>query len=116
MNEAGLDVVFFTAEKNNSFGFGNIQVEEGKTRPIAKMEGKRKERTQKCVAASLSVQLYVHVHVSRPGGLSGVCGQLAPISPLKQSSTGRLAAQERKQSLSNSRWRTACAFTAETHV
>ncbi len=74
----------------------------------------------KCVAKSLSVQLCLHVCVSYPGFLSGVCGSLAPISPLEQSGTGRLAgllaAQERKQSLSNSRWRTACAYTAETYT
>lgn len=64
-----------------------------------------------CTAA-----LCLHVHVSYPGFLSGVCGSLAPISPLEQSGTGRLAAQERKQPLSNSRWRTACAYTAETHI
>lgn len=29
---------------------------------------------------------------------------------------GWLAAKERKQSLSNSRWRTACAYTAETYT
>lgn len=61
-----------------------------------------------------------HVYVSHWRVLSGVCGSLAPISPLEQSRTGRLAgwlaAQERKRSLSNSRWRTACAYSAETHT
>lgn len=60
------------------------------------------------------------VYVSYPGFKSGVCGSFAPISPLEQSGTGRLAswlaAQERKRSLSNSRWRTACAYTAEKHA
>lgn len=74
----------------------------------------------KCVAKSLSLRLCLHVYVSYPGFLSGVCGSLAPISPPERSGTGRLAgwlaAQERKQFLSNSRWRTACAYTAETHT
>lgn len=51
---------------------------------------------------------------------SGVCSSFASISLLEQSSTGSLAgwlaSQERKQSLSNSRWRTACAYTAEAHT
>ena len=73
-----------------------------------------------CVVKSLSVHMCLHVYVSYPGVLSGVCGSLVPISALERSGTGRLAgwlaAQERKQSLSNSRWRTACAYTAETHT
>lgn len=72
----------------------------------------------KWVTKSLSVPICLNV--SYPGFLSGVRGSLVPISALEQSSTGRLAgwlaAQERKQSLSNSRWRTACAYTAETHT
>lgn len=93
----------------------------GKQSLKSKTEGKRKERrlfVLECAAKSLSFQP-VRVYVSHPGFLSGVCGGLAPVSPLEQSGTGRpagwLAAQERKRPLSNSRWRTACAYTAETH-
>lgn len=90
-------------------------------------ERERIERLSACVfvvqcvvKSSLCFQLRRHVYVSYPACLLRVCVSLAPVSSLEQSSTGRpagwLAAQERKQSLSNSRWRTACAYTAETHI
>lgn len=73
----------------------------------------------KCLPFQLCMCMYMCMCVSYPVCLSGVCGRLASIS-LLQSSTGKqagwLAAQERKQSLSNNRWRTACAYTAETHI
>lgn len=65
------------------------------------------------------------VPLSQPGSFffffgSGVCSGPVPISPPEQGCTGRLAgwlaAQERKRPLSNGRWRTACAYAAETHT
>lgn len=91
----------------------------GKQSLKSKKEGKRKKsRVSLYVFVKMSGFDIVcpAVYASYPGFLSGVCGSLAPISPLEQSGTGRLAAQERKQSLSNNRWRTACAYTAETHI
>lgn len=111
-------------EKENNTVKGR---KEDKPEMGGRRERERIERLSTCVfvvqcvvKSSLCFQLQMHVHVSYPASLQRVCVSLAPVSSLEQSSTGRpagwLAAQERKQSLSNSRWRTACAYTAETHM
>lgn len=65
-------------------------------------------------AASACVRILSRVFVGSVGADS------LPFPLLERSGTGRLAgwlaAQERKQSLSNSRWSPACAYTAETHT
>lgn len=66
-----------------------------------------------CLGAALGHCL--HVFVSYPG-LFFFGGGPAPVSPPGAGRpAGWLTTQERKRPLSNSRWRPACAYTAETH-